>query len=75
MINKILIAVSLAFVASSSFASDFSALDADKDGLISKDEASVSQTVTQQWDMLDVNKDGYLEKAELAALGDIDTKG
>ena len=71
MTNKILIAAFLAFVANTSFAGNFSELDADKDGLISKDEASVSQTVTQQWDMLDINKDGYLGKAELAALGDV----
>ncbi len=73
MINKILFAACCVFVASSSFAAagDYSALDTDKDGLISKDEASVSQTVTQQWDMLDVNKDGYLGAKELAALGDI----
>jgi Ca2+-binding EF-hand superfamily protein len=68
MINKILIASFLAFVATSSFASDFSALDADQDGLVSKDEASVSPTVTQQWDMLDVNQDGNLDPTELAAL-------
>ena len=70
MINKILITVFMTFVASSSFAADLSALDVDKDGLISKDEASASQTLIEQWDVLDVNKDGYLQKDELAALGD-----
>lgn len=71
MTNKILIAAFFAFVANVSSANDFTMLDTDKDGLISKDEASVSQTVTQQWDMLDIDKDGYLGKAELAALGDV----
>ncbi|MCW8929860.1 MAG: hypothetical protein OQL19_06445 [Gammaproteobacteria bacterium] len=72
MINKILFTACCVFVASSAFASasDFSALDANKDGLISKEEASVSKTVTQQWDLLDLNKDGYLGEKELAALTD-----
>lgn len=69
MINKILLAAFFVFVANSSFADDFTILDADKDGLISKDEASISKMVTKQWDVLDINQDGYLGKDELAALG------
>ncbi len=71
MINKLLLTAFFAFAANSSFADDFTMLDADKDGLISKDEASISQTVTKQWDLLDINKDGYLGKDELAVLSSI----
>ncbi len=71
MTNKILIAACFSIFAISSFAADYSSLDVNKDGLISKDEASVSKKVSEQWDILDINKDGYLQKAELAALGNI----
>lgn len=68
MINKILIPVLFAFVATTAFADAFADLDADKDGLISKDEAAASQTVMQKWDTLDVNQDGYLGADEFSVL-------
>ncbi len=71
MINKILIAAFLAIVASSSFAADLTVLDTDKDGLVSKDEASISPAIIEQWDILDTNQDGYLDEAELAAFGEM----
>ena len=71
MLNKLLIAVSFAFIANSAFADAFSDMDADKNGAISKDEASVSETITQQWDLIDVNQDGSINAEEFSVLGEI----
>ncbi len=70
MLNKLLIAVSFAFIANSAFADSFSDLDVDKDGTISKDEASVSETISKQWDLIDVNQDGGISAEEFSVLGE-----
>ncbi len=41
-------------------------LDKDKDGTISKKEASSNKSLTAKWDTLDANKDGKLDQAEFA---------
>lgn len=44
------------------------ALDANKDGAISKDEAAASQEVTAQWNLLDLNQDGVLSEKEFSLI-------
>ncbi|MCF6346368.1 MAG: hypothetical protein L3J00_07865 [Thiomicrorhabdus sp.] len=41
-------------------------LDTNKDGEISKEEASASQDVSSQWNLLDLNQDGVLSEKEFA---------
>lgn len=68
--------VTSAFVVSSMFAASvlagesgqFTQLDADGNGMISSEEASVDPKLMQDWDKADVNKDGQLERAEFSAL-------
>lgn len=45
---------------------EYTKLDKDKDGTVSKKEASSNKELTKQWDTLDVNKDGKLDEAEFA---------
>jgi len=45
----------------------FTKLDADKDGMVSKKEASKNKDLTAKWDTLDANKDGKLDQGEFAA--------
>jgi hypothetical protein len=45
---------------------EYSKLDKDKDGTVSKKEAASNKDLTKQWDTLDVNKDGKLDEAEFA---------
>jgi hypothetical protein len=45
----------------------FTKLDADKDGMVSKKEASKNKDITSKWDTLDTNKDGKLDQGEFAA--------
>ena len=45
----------------------FTKLDADKDGMVSKKEASKNKDITAKWDTLDTNKDGKLDQGEFAA--------
>ena len=45
----------------------FTKLDADKDGMVSKKEASKNKELTSKWDTLDTNKDGKLDQGEFAA--------
>lgn len=45
----------------------FTKLDADKDGMVSKKEASKNKDLTAKWDTLDSNKDGKLDQGEFAA--------
>ena len=47
--------------------SAFSKLDADKNGMVSKKEASKNKDLTSRWDTLDTNKDGNLDQGEFAA--------
>lgn len=41
-------------------------LDTNKDGVISKEEASASQEVSSQWSLLDLNQDGVLSEKEFS---------
>jgi hypothetical protein len=45
----------------------FTKLDSDKDGMVSKKEASKNKDLTTKWDTLDTNKDGKLDQGEFAA--------
>jgi EF hand len=45
----------------------FGALDANKDGFISRDEAKARPNLAKNFDQLDANRDGKLSKQELAA--------
>lgn len=75
MMKKVLTCALFAFSASSVFAANpsntYTILDVNKDGLVSKDEANVSKTVSQQWDKLDQNKDGYLDSDEFIKLSEM----
>jgi len=44
----------------------FVTLDANKDGVISKDEATASEEITAKWDALDLDQDGSLSAKELS---------
>jgi hypothetical protein len=44
----------------------FIGLDADKNGSVSKKEASSNKSLTAKWDTLDANKDGTLDQGEFA---------
>lgn len=52
---------------STSAGGDFTKLDADKDGMVSKKEAGKNKDLTAKWETLDTNKDGKLDQAEFAA--------
>jgi len=43
----------------------FARLDTDKDGKISKDEASKGRRLSQHFDAVDTDHDGFVTKAEL----------
>ena len=45
----------------------FTKLDSDKDGMVSKKEASKNKDLAAKWDTLDSNKDGKLDQGEFAA--------
>ena len=45
----------------------FTKLDSDKDGMVSKKEASKNKDLASKWDTLDTNKDGKLDQGEFAA--------
>jgi len=47
--------------------SAFTKLDADKNGMVSKKEASRNKDLASKWDTLDTNKDGNLDQGEFAA--------
>ena len=52
---------------SSASADQFNKLDGDKDGMISKKEATKDKGLTAKWATLDSNKDGKLDPGEFAA--------
>ena len=45
----------------------FTKLDSDKNGMVSKKEASKNKDLASKWDTLDTNKDGNLDQGEFAA--------
>lgn len=47
--------------------SEYTKLDKDKDGNISRKESVANKDLSKKWDRLDVNKDGKLDTAEFAA--------
>ena len=47
----------------------FESLDANQDGVISKEEAKNQEEVTKQFQAADANKDSLLDKVEYAAIG------
>jgi len=54
-------------MAPSTSPSAFTKLDSDKNGMVSKKEASKNKDLTSKWDTLDTNKDGNLDQGEFAA--------
>ena len=54
-------------MAPSTSPSAFTKLDSDKNGMVSKKEASKNKELTSKWDILDTNKDGNLDQGEFAA--------
>jgi len=63
------VAVALAFGASAAYADEaaFTALDIDKDGMISVEEAKVDEALAAKFAELDANKDEKLDMTEFAA--------
>jgi oligoribonuclease (3'-5' exoribonuclease) len=49
-------------------------LDADKDGLVSMDEAKIDSTLSAIFTELDINQDGYLSHLELEVKTEAETK-
>ena len=47
--------------------SAFTKLDSDKNGMVSRKEASKNKDLASKWDTLDTNKDGNLDQGEFAA--------
>lgn len=45
----------------------FNRLDANKDGMVSRSEASANRELIGRWETLDVNRDGSLDMSEFAA--------
>lgn len=50
----------------SSGGTEFTKLDKDSDGKVSKKEAKSNKDLTAKWNTLDTNKDGNLDQAEFA---------
>jgi Ca2+-binding EF-hand superfamily protein len=46
---------------------DFNQLDSDKDGVISRNEATQSESLVEKWNDVDTNEDGQLNQAEFSA--------
>jgi len=64
-LNTLLVLAALG-ASSSAFAAQFSELDADANGVISKEEAAVDADLAAKFDELDSNKDGVLSAEEFA---------
>ncbi len=60
--------VAMAKPAAAKKAAPVEALDADKDGKLSKDEVKADAALTGKFDEMDANKDGFLDKDELKAV-------
>ena len=68
LVLAIAIGGSSAAIATSDAGELWKALDANKDGVISKDEASASEVVSAQWNLLDLNQDGVLSEKEFSLI-------
>lgn len=63
-----IVGVSLSCLSVCAMAASFNDYDLDKDGMISKSEAQVSETLTILFERLDKNDDGLLSKQEFAEI-------
>ena len=65
--KKLLLATTILFASANVLASSdaFKQLDADKDGLISREEAKADDTLSAIFVELDLNQDGYLSLEEM----------
>ncbi len=68
MSKKVLLAVLVCTVSSAVFAGSatYKALDEDKNGLVTPDEAEAMPTLTEQWTEIDVNEDGKIDAVEFS---------
>ena len=67
MSKKLLIVALIMMASTAAFASDaFTALDTDKSGAISSEEAVALPSLAEQWKALDADKNGELSTEEFA---------
>lgn len=68
--NKLIITLAALGLGAAAYAGDmdkkaaFNELDANKDGLLTKEEAAADQAVSQEFTVADTNQDGYVTAAE-----------
>ena len=66
MSEKLLAIAFAALLSGAAFAGDMEALDADKDGNISQEEAQAHPVLVEKWTLIDANGDGQIDAAEFA---------
>lgn len=68
--NKLIVTLAALGLGAAAYAGDmdkktaFNELDANKDGLLTKEEAAADQAVSQEFTVADTNQDGYVTAAE-----------
>jgi hypothetical protein len=77
MSKKVLLAVLVCSVSSAVYAggATYKALDEDKDGLVSREEAEAIPTLVEQWTDVDVNEDGRIDAVEFSRFESLSTSG
>jgi hypothetical protein len=77
MSKKVLLAVLVCSVSSAVYAGSatYKALDENKDGLISAEEAEAIPTLVEQWTDVDVNEDGKIDAVEFSRFESLSTTG
>jgi Ca2+-binding EF-hand superfamily protein len=77
MNKKVLLAAFVCSVSSTVFAGDatYRALDENKDGYVSPEEAEAIPTLAEQWEKVDVNEDGKIDAAEFSSFESLSVPG
>jgi EF hand len=77
MSKKFLLAVLVCGVSSAVYAGSatYKALDENKDGLVSHEEAEAIPTLADQWTEVDVNEDGKIDAVEFSRFESLTTTG